>query len=287
MRRITSFFPVLGLSLGLIFLGACDNEELLDPNPCDFPLELDAYTLIWADEFEGTEINPDNWTFEIGDGCDRDLCGWGNNELQYYTDRPENARVEDGRLIIEAKREIPALEGYSYSSARMITKNKQDFQYGRIDIHAKLPKGQGIWPAIWMLPTENKFGIWPKSGEIDIMELIGNKPGEVFSTVHYGHDFWRFTSLPKYNLESGDFSMDYNTFSVLWRDDCIRFMVNGELIEGAITPSTTLPTTYPFNEVFHLILNIAVGGNLPGDPDGSTIFPQTMEIDYIRAYQEK
>lgn len=269
-----------------MLLGACENEKLLDPHPCEFPLELDEYTLVWSDEFDGAEINLDNWDFEIGDGCDRDLCGWGNNELQYYTDRAENATVKDGRLIITAKKESPALEGYNYSSARMISKNKQDFRFGRIDIRGKLPKGQGIWPAIWMLPTENKFGIWPKSGEIDIMELIGNKPNEVFSTVHYGHDFWRFKSLPKYTLETGDFSLEDHTFTVLWRENCIRFMVDGELIEGAITPSTTLPTTYPFNEVFHLILNIAVGGNLPGDPDGSTLFPQTMEIDYIRAYEE-
>lgn len=273
------------LLIGIVAFGliACQPDKILDPGPCDFATDLDAYTLVWSDEFDGPEIDLNNWSFNIGDGCDRGICGWGNNELQYYTDRPDNAFIEDGNLVIRAKQE--SFQGYGYTSARMVTKNKADFQFGRIDISAKLPKGQGIWPAIWMLSTEEKYGQWPRSGEIDIMELIGNKPAEVFGTVHWGLDFWRFKS--SYYTEDGtDFSADFHTYSLLWREDCLRFMVDGNIYGDPITPSTTLPTNYPFNDVFHLILNIAVGGNLPGNPDGSTVFPQDMRIDYIRVYEE-
>jgi len=285
MKTIGTSYLLVAALASLIVLGGCSNDpNVLDPNPCDFSTELEGYSLVWADEFDGSAVDESSWTFELGDGCERNLCGWGNNELQYYTDRSENVRVSNGNLILEAREE--QIENYNYSSTRMVTKNKQDFQFGRIDVRAKLPKGQGIWPAIWMLSTENKFGIWPASGEIDIMELIGNRPKEVFSTVHYGLDSWRFTSLPKFTLEEGDFSDEFHTFTLLWRDDCIRFLVDGIFLEGAITPSTTLPTTYPFNEKFHLILNIAVGGNLPGSPDATTVFPQRMEVDYIRVYEE-
>jgi beta-glucanase (GH16 family) len=270
---------------GSLFFSACQSETILDPGPCDFSTEIEAYKLVWADEFEGAVLDTSSWTYEIGDGCDRDICGWGNNELQYYTDRRSNARVDNGTLIIRALKEAVPYEGYDYTSARLVTKNKQDFRFGRMDVRAKLPKGQGLWSAIWMLPTENKFGGWPKSGEIDIMELVGNRPNEVFSTIHYGHDFWRYTSTPTYTLGEGDFSQDYNVFSLLWREDCMQFMVN-DSIYGSLTPSTTLPTGYPFNEAFHMILNVAVGGNLPGNPDGNTVFPQSMEVDYVRVYEE-
>ncbi|MEM6345122.1 MAG: glycoside hydrolase family 16 protein [Bacteroidota bacterium] len=279
MKNLKSIFFILLLGFAL----SCQPDKVLDPGPCEFPLEVEAYTLVWQEEFDAAEIDRNTWSFDLGDGCDRDICGWGNNELEYYTDRDDNAFIRNGSLVIQAKEE--SFQGYNYTSARMVTKNKADFRFGRIDIRAKLPKGQGIWPAIWMLPTDNTFGGWPRSGEIDIMELIGNKPAEVLGTVHYGHDFWRFKSA-YYELEEGDFSMDYHTFTLLWRDDCLRFMVDGNQYGEPITPSTTLPTGYPFNEKFHMILNVAVGGNLPGNPDGSTVFPQEMEVDYIRVYQE-
>ncbi|MEL7534201.1 MAG: glycoside hydrolase family 16 protein [Bacteroidota bacterium] len=279
MKNLKSILFILVLGFAL----ACQPDKVLDPGPCDFPAELESYTMVWSEEFEAPEIDLNTWTFEIGDGCDRNICGWGNNELEYYTDRDDNAFIREGSLVIQAKEE--RFQGYDYTSARMVTKNKADFRYGRIDIRAKLPKGQGIWPAIWMLSTDDSFGGWPRSGEIDIMELIGNKPNEVLGTVHYGHDFWRYKSA-YYQLEQGDFSLDYHTFSLLWREDCLRFMVDDQLYGDPISPSTTLPTGYPFNEKFHMILNIAVGGNLPGNPDGSTVFPQEMEVDYIRVYQE-
>ncbi len=246
-------------------------------------------TLTWSDEFDADVINTQYWGYDTADGCQLDtvngtLCGWGNNELQYYTMREENARVEDGKLIITAKKEIPFYQGRQYTSARMVTKNKVDFKYGRVDVRAKLPKGQGLWPAIWMLPTDNVYGIWPASGEIDIMENIGSETNKIFGTIHYGHDFWRYDTqfLP---VDTIDFSEDFHTYTVLWTEDCILFQVDGIDVGVPNTRSSVLPTTWPFDQDFHVILNVAVGGNLPGNPDFSTQFPQTMEVDYVRVYQ--
>ncbi|MEL6867121.1 MAG: glycoside hydrolase family 16 protein, partial [Bacteroidota bacterium] len=175
---------------------------------CQFPENLDNYELVWSDEFDGTAIDESKWSYDLGDGCDisEDLCGWGNNELEYYTDRSENSFIRDGKLVIEAKKEFPFYQGqHEYTSARMVTKNKGDWTYGRIDVRAKMPLGQGLWPAIWMLPTDNTYGIWPKSGEIDIMEYLGHEPERVFGTIHYGHDFWRFNSQGL-ELEEGTFA---------------------------------------------------------------------------------
>lgn len=280
-----TFFLFSVLSITLCF--SC--KEVEDIEGCNFPASLEDYQLVWSDEFDGSEVDASKWTYEIGDGCDRgpDLCGWGNNELQYYTDREQNAFISDGKLVIQSIKESPLYMGqYEYTSARMVTKNKGDWKYGRIDVRAKMPIGKGLWPAAWMLPTDNVYGIWPKSGEIDIMEYLGDKPSEVFGTIHYGHDFWRFNSQ-HIDLESGTFADDFHVFTAIWTEDCILFQMDGKDIGVPNTRSTVLPTTWPFDQDFHMILNVAVGGNLPGNPDGSTQFPQTMEVDYVRVYQEK
>jgi beta-glucanase (GH16 family) len=276
----------LTISFVLLFTSCSNDEEI---GGCVFPESLEAYSLVWEDEFEGEEIDASKWTFEIGDGCDRGICGWGNNELQWYTDRPENAYVSNGRLIMRARKEIPLyLNEHLYTSARMVTKNKGDWKYGRIDVRAKLPFGDGLWPAIWMLPTDTIYGIWPTSGEIDIMELIGSNPSQVLGTIHFGQDFARRRSVSAYyDLESGTFNDDYHVFSVLWSEDCIQFMVDGQKYGEPNTRTTTLPGGWPFDNAFHMILNIAVGGDLPGNPTSQTVFPQVMEVDYVRVYQEK
>jgi len=268
------------------FVFSCTTEEFEEG--CQFPDDMESYSLVWSDEFEGTIIDESKWSYDLGDGCQLgpDLCGWGNNELQFYTDRTDNAYIENGKLIIKAKREVPSFNGRQYTSARLVTKNKGDWKYGRIDVRAKLPIGRGLWPAIWMLPTESKYGIWPKSGEIDIMEYVGHIPDEIFGTIHYGHDFWRYNSQI-YKLKEGRFSDNFHTYSVLWNEQCIQFLMDGKKVGEPNTRSTTLPTTYPFDQLFHIILNVAVGGNLPGNPDGSTQFPQTLEVDFVRVYQEK
>jgi beta-glucanase (GH16 family) len=269
----------------VVFVFGCNKVE--DIGGCQFKDSLEEYELVWSDEFEGSDIDESKWSYDLGDGCDisPDLCGWGNNELEYYTDRAENSFISDGKLVIKAEKETPLYLGqHQYTSARLVTKNKGDWKYGRIDVRAKLPIGRGLWPAIWMLPTEEIYGGWPRSGEIDIMEYVGHEPQRVFGTIHYGHDFWRYNSQGL-ELESGTFADDFHIFTVLWNESCIQFQMDGKNVGEPNTRTTTLPTTFPFDQKFHILLNVAVGGNLPGNPDANTVFPQTMEVDYVRVYQ--
>ncbi|PSR11631.1 MAG: hypothetical protein DA408_10965 [Bacteroidetes bacterium] len=273
-----ALFALLGFS-------SCDSPGEL--GGCEASDSLENYTLVWSDEFDGAEIDQSKWSFDLGDGCQisENLCGWGNNELQYYTERPQNVYLADGKLVIKAIKETPLYLGeHLYTSTRMVTKNKGDWTYGRFDIRARMPIGKGLWGAAWMLPTDNVYGIWPKSGEIDIMEYIGSTPKRVFGTIHYGHDFWRFTSNETF-LETGTLHDDFHVFSAIWTESCIQFLLDGQPYGPANTRSTTLPTTWPFDQDFHMILNLAVGGNLPGNPDGTATFPQIMEVDYVRVYQ--
>ncbi len=265
-------------------LASCSKPE--EVAGCRFPNEA-SLKLVWSDEFDGNTLDTTKWSFDLGDGCQLgpNLCGWGNNELQYYTDREENVFVSDGYLTIRAKREIPSYLGqHAYTSARIVTKNKADWKYGKFDIRARMPIGQGLWPAIWMLPTENAYGEWPRSGEIDIMEYLGHRPNEVLGTIHYGNNGWGYNSQ-YLTLEEGSFYNDFHEFTLWWSEDCILFQVDGVDIGVPNTRSTVLPSTWPFDELFHMILNVAVGGNLPGNPDGTTLFPQVMEVDYVRVYQ--
>jgi beta-glucanase (GH16 family) len=275
------------LSLSCVAIASSCTKPVKEVAGCEFPSQ-ESMSLTWSDEFESEVINTQYWGYDTADGCQLDtngsLCGWGNNELQYYTTREENARIEEGKLIITAKKESPFYQGKAYTSARMVTKNKVDFKYGRVDVRAKLPVGQGLWPAIWMLSTDNAYGTWPASGEIDIMENIGSEPNKVFGTIHYGHDFWRYDSQ-NLAIDTIDFSEDFHIYTVLWTEDCILFQVDGIDVGVPNTRSSVLPTTWPFDQDFHLILNVAVGGNLPGNPSFSTQFPQTMEVDYVRVYQ--
>lgn len=280
---------LLCLTTILFFSSGCKQPTEL--GGCDFSNSLDNYQMVWNDEFDGTEIDASKWSYDIGDGCQisDDLCGWGNNELEYYTDRSENSYLNNGNLVIEAKKEIPLYLGeHEYTSARMVTKNKGDWKYGRVDVRAKLPKGQGLWPAIWMLPTDTVYGIWPRSGEIDIMENIGSEPNKVFGTLHYGLGLENWTYFSQDTIkESGTFADEFHVYSVLWTEDCIQFQLDGVNYGDPVTRSTLLPAPFPFDQKFHMILNVAVGGNLPGNPNASTIFPQKMEVDFVRVYQEK
>ncbi len=240
--------------------------------------------LVWSDEFDGDSLDESKWSYQNGDGCQisQDLCGWGNNELQYY--RPENAVVSDGYLTITAKRE--AYMGRDYTSARLRTIDKGDWTYGRMEARIKLPTGQGIWPAFWMLPTDNVYGGWPQSGEIDIMELIGNQPATVHGTLHYGQP-WpnNASSSSSFDLYFGEiFNDDFHEFAVEWEPEEIRWYVDGYLYARK-TPDDLLPQNWPFDEDFHILLNLAVGGNWPGNPDATTSFPQEMVVDYVRVYE--
>ncbi len=240
--------------------------------------------LIWNDEFDYSGP-PDStkWTYDLGDGCPN-LCGWGNNELQHYTSASKNIRVENGKLIIEAlKDRSDSLR--PYTSARLLSKNKGDWKYGKIEIKAKIPKGKGTWPAIWMLPTERKYGGWPKSGEIDIMEHVGFDHGNMHGTVHteaYNHGI---------GTQKGDsiliqsISEEFAVYAINWTSDSIEFMVNDK-IYNIFTNDGQGSKSWPFDQKFHLLLNIAVGGNWGGKYGvDDSIWPQRMEIDYVRIYK--
>ena len=187
------------------------------------PASAQEWELVWADEFDGAEVDQTRWSFQIGDGCDINLCGWGNNELEWYL--AENATVADGFLTITAKEE--QVGGKNYTSTRMRTINKGDWTYGRFEARAKLPVGKGFWPAIWMLPTTETYGGWAASGEIDIMEYVGDKPTEVLGTLHYGAS-WpnnQFSSTT-FTLQEGAFNDDFHVFVLEWKPGEIRWYVD-------------------------------------------------------------
>jgi len=241
------------------------------------------WKLVWSDEFDGEKLDYSKWGIEVN------AFGGGNNELQLYTDRKENVRIAGGHLVIEARHDNPGIAGTTrqYSSGRVRTKNRGDWTYGRFEVRAKLPQGKGIWPAIWMLPTEEKYGGWAASGEIDIMELVGHKPAQVLGTLHYG-DQWprnKYTG-GSFDLPSGTFADDFHTFAIEWEKGAMRWYVDGRLYQTQKKWSTTAaPFPAPFDQPFHLVLNLAVGGHLPGNPDASTKFPQQMLVDYVRVSQ--
>ena len=241
-----------------------------------------GYTLTWSDEFNGTSMDATAWTAETGDGCPG-LCGWGNNELEYYTNPPNNLFFQDGKMIIEAKAET--FGGKNYTSARIKTQGKKTFKFGRIDIRAILPKGKGIWPAFWMLPQNNVYGGWPRSGEIDIMENIGSEPSRVLGTLHFGPGPNSTYISRNYTLSGSAFNDQFHVFSFEWKQDQIKIYVDDNLF-STVNKADLGSNTYPFNELFYFVINLAVGGNLPGAPDVTTQFPQWLIIDYVRVYQQ-
>ncbi len=244
------------------------------------PLIYEGYTLVWNDEFDGTSVNTNNWVFETGNGCPN-LCGWGNSELQYY--RQENTWVEDGILTIEARREN--FLGSSFTSARMKTQGKRSYKYGRVDIRALLPKGQGIWPALWAMGNNITNVGWPACGEIDIMEMIGGSDREnrVHGTLHWDNNGQHASAGNYYTLQSGTFADEYHVFTIIWDETQIRWFVNDVQYNVInITPGHMTE----FHQEFFFLFNVAVGGNWPGNPDTTTIFPQQMKVDYIRLFQK-
>lgn len=243
------------------------------------PLQYDGYTLVWNDEFNGSSIHSD-WVFEVGDGCPN-LCGWGNNELEYY--RAQNAWVGDDVLTIEARKEN--FGGRNYTSARMKTQGKKSFQYGRIDIRALLPKGQGIWPALWMLGNDITSVGWPKCGEIDIMEMIGGQGRErqVHGTLHWDNGSGHASYGQGYTLQTGTFYSAYHVFTLIWTETTMKWYVDDQIFN---TVDISEPSMSEFHQPFFFILNVAVGGNWPGSPDATTVFPQQMKVDYIRVFRK-
>lgn len=245
------------------------------PPPTPTPEWVRAgWDLVWQDEFNGPELDRNNWTPEIGG------TGWGNNELQFYTDRPENVRIEDGQLVIEARDEffIPR----NYTSARLKTEGLHAFQYGRIEARIQIPRGQGIWPAFWMLG--NTAGNWPHIGEIDIMENIGSEPNIVHGTVH-GPNYSGGEGVGASAIDPGAaYADDFRIYAVEWEAEQIRWYVDDRnyfTLEPDGVPGDWVFDDHPF----YLLLNVAVGGRWPGSPDETTQFPQQMRVDYVRVYR--
>ena len=242
--------------------------------------------LVWSDEFNGSSLNLSDWEPMIGDGTLYGNPGWGNNEWQYYTDRSENIQVYDGKLHIIAREE--SYSGFDYTSARLRTKGNQDFLYGRIEASLKLPSTAGIWPAFWMLPTVDVYGGWAASGEIDIMESV-NTANRVYGTIHYGDNWPNNVSNGSSYAGGIDYSAGFHIFTVEWEPDEMRWYMDGIHYHTA-TSSTWYSaadpgnTRAPFDQAFHILLNVAVGGNWPGYPDGSSVFPQEMVVDWVRVY---
>ncbi|MBW8002184.1 MAG: family 16 glycosylhydrolase [Planctomycetes bacterium] len=246
------------------------------------------YQLVWSDEFDGATINANNWEYQTGDGCAEGICGWGNNELQWYTDTVGNSYVQNGNLVIVAKAE--QLNGKEFTSAKLRTKYKQDFLYGRMEARMKLPTGGGMWPAFWMMPTDEVYGGWAASGEIDIMES-SNQTDYVGGAIHFGGGWPDNTySSGTYSPGGINFADDFHTYAIEWEPTEMRWYVDGILYftetnwwsEGGPYPA-------PFDQDFHFIINVAVGGNYTGCTDPGCItasLPQQMLVDWVRVYQD-
>ncbi len=238
--------------------------------------------LVWQDNFDGSSLNLSNWEYQYGDGCP-ELCGWGNAELQHYTDHPENISVSNGTLKITARKNSGTFP--EYTSSRIRTKGLASFQSGRIEARIKMPIGQGLWPAFWMLPEDFNYGSWPLSGEIDIMEMLGQEPSITHGTIHYGAK-WPMNQYQGNSIDLGGTALhdEFHTYAIEWEQDEIRWYLDNQLFS---TKTNDNLGTFPwrFDQDFHLLLNVAIGGNWPGYPNASTPFPQSMEVDYVRVYE--
>jgi len=277
-------FLVLGCLAGLfVVLGSCGDAAGPAPSP---PPDTRPWGLVWSDEFDGPNgSSPDasKWAFDIGGG------GWGNNELQTYTSRTENARIEDGRLAIRALKETytgPDNVPRDYTSARLKTQGLHQWTYGKVEARMKLPYGQGLWPAFWMLGADITQVDWPNCGEIDIMENIGREPAIVHGTLH-GPGYSGANGISSaYTLAGGArFADDFHIFAVEWERNVIRFYVDANLYATRTPSDLPAGADWVFDKPFFIILNVAVGGNWPGAPDSTSVFPQTLLVDYVRVYQ--
>jgi beta-glucanase (GH16 family) len=231
-------------------------------------------TLIWSDEFEGETLNSNTWNIIEGNGCPN-LCGWGNNELQFYTTK--NHEVSNGFLTIKSD-----LKSDNYTSTRINSKNKKTFQYGYIETRAKLPVGEGIWPAFWLLGSNKDAASWPLCGEIDVLEYVGKEPGEVFTSLHTKSSHGRTINTKKTKIK--DIEKGFHLFAVDWTAQKMDFFVDNQLVY-TYSPSEKNEETWPFDQPFYLLFNVAIGGGFGGPIVDDTIFPQDFVIDYVRVYK--
>ena len=269
-------FKVIIIYVYISLMYSCNTDDTQTVSTFD--------NLVLEDNFDTDGyIDPNVWNFEIGDGTAQGIPGWGNNELQYYTDRPDNATVENGFLLITAQQE--AFNGYGYTSARLQTKGKLQQQYGRFEARIRLPYGQGMWPAFWLLGDDSDGSIWPQIGEIDVMENRGQEPTKISGAVH-GPGYSAGNSIFKeYTFENSRVDTEFHVYGIEWGPDYINFYVDDALY-NQITPED-VTGEWVFNDrSFYIIINLAVGGDFVGNPNSETLFPQTMLIDYVKVYQQ-
>lgn len=261
------------VGIGILLLAGCASQSIETP---------EGYTLVWNDEFTGRRLDESKWNAFLGGG------GFGNRELQFYS--PDNIEVKNSNLVITAERGF--YRGHAYTSGMVTTQNKAAWQYGRFEFRAKLPYGQGIWPAIWMLPVDpDTYGTWPVSGEIDILELVGHEPNVAHGYLHYGEP-WTHTGT-SYTLPEGDFSDNYHVFALEWEPEEFRWYIDGKLIQTQnrwfstnVQRGEEYPFPAPFDQPFYLRINLAVGGEWPQAPDETTTFPQKFYVDYVRIFEK-
>ena len=270
------------------------------------------WTLVWNDEFDGESVDTSKWDFDLGNGffdyrTHAWVPGWGNEELQYYTQDPANVSVRDSLLYIRALKE--PLHGCGYTSARLKTRRRDGTplfvkQYGRFEVRAKVPYGKGLWPALWMLPQDDAYGPWAASGEIDIMEIVGEKPAEYLGSIHFGSTFPRRELVTHvHGFANGSTVADFHVYAVEWEPDEIRWLVDGEVwatqrfwwscsrqrAGKGVPPRSAADLNRwpaPFDRPFYLVMNVAVGGNFPGVPNPQTQFPAELVVDYVRVYDK-
>ena len=227
--------------------------------------------LVFEDNFVGPELNIGSWNYELGDGCPN-LCGWGNNERQIYTKK--NVAIQDGNLVITATE-----EGDLYESGRITTKKKVEFQYGIIEVRAKLPQGHGLWPAIWLLGNDIETNTWPGCGEIDMMEYVGKERGVVFTSLHTPDSFGNTVNTKKTFIDGVE--KEFHVYKAHWSKDAIKFYIDNTLVYD-FAPEIKNDKTWPFNKPFYVILNLAIGGNFGGPEVDDSIFPQEFIVDYVK-----
>jgi beta-glucanase (GH16 family) len=258
------------LFFATLLIAACSNNEKQTVTTLN--------QLVLEENFDTNGApNPAIWKYDIGTGSN----GWGNNELQYYSNRSQNIKVENGMLKITAIKE--SFMGSAYTSARILTKGNFDNKYGRYEARIKVPLGKGLWPAFWLLGSNSDTVAWPQCGEIDIMEYLGSNPISIFGTVH-GPGYSGANAISKnYVLTNDRFDTDFHVFGIEWGENFVNYYVDNVLY-NQITPKD-VKGEWVFNQPFYIILNMAVGGNFPGTPNSETVFPQTMMVDYVRVYQ--
>ncbi len=285
MTLNSKLLSLIVFSIILLSLISCEDTETTKQE--ELVIQTNEYQLIWSDEFDYEGL-PDStkWTYDVGDACDLPCgCGWGNNELQYYTKgRLENSRVKNGQLTIELRKE--EMKNRAYTSARLVTKNKGDWKYGRFEVRARIERSLGTWAAIWMLPTDNEYGTWPYSGEIDIMENVGWAPDTILVTAHTGAYNPMIGTQQSSSLTVTDIHTAFHDYILEWDEQEYNVYVDNDLVFNFKNEDND-HMTWPFDKNFHLILNMAFGGNLGGKEGLSPEkLPCKMEIDYVRVYSK-